>query len=182
LTAIFFSKLVVIDFIQQAGFVKHGAEFRRNGTLFDPSLGFQESEHAVTLEDDDCIEVGAERIGLGPGVHMWVSCFRKDDQESKIDEFQAFFPCELGKDRNDAGLRWPGPEYTDMNMGDLAKSLEQIFLDRNPGRAARSKPSLRLYGRWLSSVESGRDAFRDSSGEDELHSERMELFLDLKPA
>ncbi len=126
--------------------------------------------------------MGAERIGLGPGVHLWVTCFRKGEPESKIDEFQAFFPCELGKDRNDAGLRWPGPEYTDMNMGDLAKSLEQIYLDRNPGGVVKSKASLRLYGRWLSSVESGSDAFRDCSDEDELYSERMELFLDLKNA
>jgi hypothetical protein len=172
------SSSILIGYMTQVGFVKHGTEFRRNGIRFDPEIGLPESEHAA--EDEDCVEVCPERIGLGPGVHLWVSCFRKDEPTSKIDEFQAFFPCELGRSRNDIGLRWPGPEYTDMNMGDLAKSLEQIYLDRNPGRAVKSKASLRLYGRWLSSVESGHDAFRDTSEEDELYSETIELFLDFK--
>jgi hypothetical protein len=83
---------------------------------------------AVTL-GDDCIEVTAERVGLGPGVHLWVTCYRKDKKNEKIDLFQAFFPCQLGQDRNDAGLQWPSSEYTDLTMGDLARSLEQIFLE-----------------------------------------------------
>ena len=64
-------------------------------------------------------------------------------------------------------------------MGDLAQSLELIFFNRNPKFSAKSKSSLRLYGRWLSSVEMGRDIFRAVPQDEELYSENLDLFLDI---
>ena len=158
--------------------MKHGTEFRCNGIAFDPESVITMSESGRIVEGD-CVEISAERVGLGPGVHLWVSCFGKDSKTQKIDSFQVFFPCVLGKDRNDSGLQWPGPEYTDLSMGDLARSLELIFFNRNPKFSAKSKSSLRLYGRWLSSVEMGRDIFRAVPQDEELYSENLDLFLDI---
>jgi hypothetical protein len=164
----------------QAGFVKHKAEFRRNGNkiAFDSEMGIVESQ-LKKAADQDCVEISSERISLGPGVHIWISCFRKDKAPDMLDEFQVFFPCEVGA-RNDTGMQWPSPDYTDLSMGDLARSLEQIFIDRNPDVSLKSKAALRLYGRWLSSVEKGVEIFRSTCQHDELYSERIEVFLDIK--
>lgn len=105
----------------------------------------------LTLRDNGChateheIEFRPSRIGMGPCVHLRVTCATRKGK--MVDSFQAVVPCKHeGHEAPDSDMRahgFPGEMYSCMTAGDMARIMQRIYFARNKGWQEASLPTIK---------------------------------------